>query len=1771
MADALARVGDHAALVELLWGQAAAAGDPEAALTLRRRAARQASAHLSPTEAAGRWRAILRTVPDDLEALDAVWTASLGCGDAAALASVGETLLGRDDVAPARRTTLLREVARAYEGALGLPGRALARWSALVALLPDDAEALERVVALQALAADWAGLAASLHAQAERASDDARPEILARLAALQEEKLGDADAARATWAALLDLDPDHPAAFQRLRALHASAGAWPILADMLEARAGRLSDPGERAALLGEAAEVAELALDDDGRAFADWLAAFEADGDDARCGEALLRLAQKGQRWDEVVAAYEAAAPTAAVRLRLADLYTHHLGDAERAEAHLLALLEQQPGNTRVLDRLEALLVGRSDWAGVVDVLERKIDHAATDEARRVGLLELASAWRQVPGGEENELAAVRRLVALDPAEPGAWRTLDRAAERAGDAETRYDARRELAALEPERAAEHWYEAGALADRALGDADRAIEAFRAALAAAPLDRSAADALARVCAAHGRWTALAEAEAERLEHLQTPAERRAALTRLGTLYAERLDAPGRAFDAWAEALRLAPGDPAAVTALDRLAARTGRWPDLADALRRHLLAVEDDPARAARARQRLAALYLGPLDDPWRARDVLAPLVVDADRETLTLVVEAADRTGDAAGAANALRLLADRTADAPERVALLRRLGRLYEAELDAPQLAFGAFADLLAEQPADADAQVALARLAAPAGRLEDYAALLEEAWTSVEDHAVAHDLGHAVAVAYRDLLGDEAGAARVWAALLADDPADDLALAGLEVAYAARGDWPALADILARRLSLAGESERRRHLTLRLADLQANHLGAPDLAVEGYRAVLERRPDDREALEGLSAIFERQQAWGPLFDVLARRVQLDPFGRIARQKRLARLAEGPLERPAVAIERWRAVLDARPDDGDALIGLDRLLTRTQDWEGLAEVLALRAAVQADEAPDLHRRRALLLQGPLADPAEARRAWEAVRALVPDDRDALEALAALYDPAQAPAALADVQRALLGALPPEGSRAAGLRRAHARLLDDVLGDADRAARAWEAVREHAPRDAEALDRLEALYAAGEAWRALADVLAVRGDDDARALRRAGLQAEVLGDPDGARDTLWAVLRRTPDHDGAFERLDALYQQAMDWAGLTALLAHRATHEEDAAERRQQLLRLAGVRDTQLGDTVGAFDALVEAFVEAPDPAVGQELERLAPAVEGWATVADVYAQALSRLAAPGWLLRRLAVVQDDGLGDVDAARRSLRRALKADAEDAEALAALHALLTRLEDWAPLATLLAEQADRATDADTRRTLWARVARLQSERLGRPDEAAITWRRVLAVAPDDAEALAALEALHRAEARWADLAEVHGRQLDAATTPDEAVRAGTALADLLRGPLGDPAEAERVLDRVRGVAPDDRAVLDALGALRGARGDWAGAAEARARRPSARRPRPHVRRRGWRWRGICANTPTTRAPPSRPSARPWWPPPPIRGRTPAGRGGRGGRAAAGSGRGAGRGAGRRARGRARGRPGRAPRRAAGRPLLQAPAEAVEVWPRVLAVRPDDVDALAGLARSYGALDRPADQAEVLGRLAERSVGAARAELLGRRARLVQSLGDAEAARAAWTAALAAAPDDVEAMRALLALSEGTRRRPGRRARVCSTRCPPTTRGGCRCCARRPRPWRRPRRCPRPGRIGRPSASSRPTTPRSRRGWRRCSRRRGSGRRWWPCWRSGRRWPPSPRSRPPRWRAPRRSPRPSWPTRPRRGASGPGCWSTRPATPRRWRG
>src|SRR6185436_6885635 len=77
------------------------------------------------------------------------------------------------------------------------------------------------------------------------------------------------------------------------------------------------------------------------------------------------------------------------------------------------------------------------------------------------------------------------------------------------------------------------------------------------------------------------------------------------------------------------------------------------------------------------------------------------------------------------------------------------------------------------------------------------------------------------------------------------------------------------------------------------------------------------------------------------------------------------------------------------------------------------------------------------------------------------------------------------DAGRAPVAAGTPEAAvRARELDR-YARVVDDKLGDAQRASKAWQRVLELSPRDRNALSALGRLHRAAHRWRELADVLA--------------------------------------------------------------------------------------------------------------------------------------------------------------------------------------------------------------------------------------------------------------------------------------------------------------------------------------------------------------------------------------------------------------------------------------------------------------------------------------------------------------------------------------------------------------------------------------------------------------------------------------------------------------------------------------------------------------
>ena len=131
--------------------------------------------------------------------------------------------------------------------------------------------------------------------------------------------------------------------------------------------------------------------------------------------------------------------------------------------------------------------------------------------------------------------------------------------------------------------------------------------------------------------------------------------------------------------------------------------------------------------------------------------------------------------------------------------------------------------------------------------------------------------------------------------------------------------------------------------------------------------------------------------------------------------------------------------------------------------------------------------------------------------------------------------------------------------------------------------------------------------------------------------------------------------------------------------------------------------------------------FREAPsDPAVRDQLQRLASMVDNWPFVAQTYQQYLDDESGESGDLREVAIaaasIYDRRLNDVDRAYAAYRRALSIEIEDAvpdvrELVRRLEDLLGRAQKWAELAAVYDDVIAR-DDEDLRREALDKRARL---------------------------------------------------------------------------------------------------------------------------------------------------------------------------------------------------------------------------------------------------------------------------------------------------------------------------------------------------------------------------------------------------------------------------------------------------------------------------
>lgn len=317
----------------------------------------------------------------------------------------------------------------------------------------------------------------------------------------------------------------------------------------------------------------------------------------------------------------------------------------------------------------------------------------------------------------------------------------------------------------------------------------------------------------------------------------------------------------------------------------------------------------------------------------------------------------------------------------------------------------------------------------------------------------------------------------------------------------------------------------------------------------------------------------------------------------------------------------------------------------------------------------------------------------------------------------------------------------------------------ADLAAQCFQAVLQVDPNNQRALDGLAHVFRSSQRWAELAELYVHRAQTSVAPKSRslmvqaAALFTTHLQDRTRAKQLLESVLEADPLHPEATETLRGLYVETGDTQGQARLLDQQLRHT-NGPERVTVLCRLASLTDQSHGDPARALALYEQALELAPDHLDALTgIEHIQERTGKYRDLLATLERMLSGASTPRQktrLLARIAQLQEQEFLDHGQAISSLEALLTIDPKNSAAFSDLERLRRDEQNWSELAAVYETHAEVVTDQNQKAALLVESAKVQRTQLNNPHKAIETFEKVLAIKPEDAEALAGLAELRQA-------------------------------------------------------------------------------------------------------------------------------------------------------------------------------------------------------------------------------------------------------------------------------------------------------------------------------------------------------------------------------------------------------------------------------------
>ena len=1218
------------------------------------------------------------------------------------------------------RTELYLRVARLFEERLEDVDEAIAAYNQVCDEAGPDAEAQNALARLYQATSRWQDLYDVREAQEPLLDDQtARAQMLFEMGDLLRTKLNDPDRAVEKLGQALEIDPSHGEAraslealldtpvklevIRILRPLCEAEGNYEKLLRFADIQSKEADDPLERSRVLREAAEVAEVGLEDMDRAFTLLGRAFR-DGTASPDLPALIdnmeRVASHVDGFDTLVDLYRDVAPDILdgdlqIRcyLRAAEIAHTIIEDLPTAREYYVKVLDMDGENERAMNALEEIYQAQEQYLELFEIYRRKVQNAYDDDLRREILFKQARVCEVNLEDISGATQTYETILETEPDNEAAMEALERLypqSERWADLMDLLDRRVEMGTGDP---VELLHRLGGLAHEKLGDEERALDYFARALELNPhheptiasleagLEDEAhrgrvAEILEPVYKRQGDWAKLASTLDARLEFCDDPMERKELLRTIGTVYEEQLGNLDKAFETFARLFQEDVEDRASWELIGRLGPVLENWERLAEVYAEALEEVVGDTPDTAELSFMLGEIYEAKLDKPELAKAAYQRVLAFSpdDQKAFSAVERMLLATESWPDLLELYRDAADAALEDDQRKDFMFKVAEIHEGPNEDLDAAINAYRDVLDIDDRDERAISSLDRLFYQTERFEDLTLHLRTQVDQAYETSARNELRRRLAKVFEENLEDLTSAVEIYEEALMEEGGDPASLAELErlildegqrrriaevlePIYRETNQWRKLIVILKTRTEFEDAPAEQNSMYKEIAGLHEQRGENYMLAFKSYAKAFGADPSDREALSEMMRLAEGIDNWEDLAAALEKNLDeiYDMDFKVGVLHIMGSTYDQRLDMPRKAIDAYRAVLEIDEADVEALDALEGLFNLVGDWDGLVEILAVKANLAADPADraEILKTKASIHEDLMGSPADAVDAYRQAMEADPSSLPAMDALERLYEAAGEWQELIEIKRQRLE-VPEEAHRRIDILKTVGPIYEEKLDDRFEAISAWRAVLDEDSSDAQALSSLDRLYTAEEMHTELLENLQRQRDltqDQAMwvelANRIGTLQEKELADLEGAIDSYRDVIAQQPTHKGAIEALERLAED--EAVRMRAIEVLEPLHRE--AGRNDRLAKILELKLELLSDPE---DRIRELLV------LGElhEIGRSKPA-----EAFDVYARAPGGGHLPGGghgrhgaNRRRRAALRQAGEGPVRAGGRRLR-----------------------------------------------------------------------------------------------------------------------------------------------------------------------------------------------------------------------------------------------------------------------------------------------------------------------------------------------------------------------------------------------------------------------------------------------------------------------------------------------------------------------------------